>query len=262
MDRMRLYKWLDLRALRRFDRVILVHDGMKAIPGIDRIDERRLRVIENGLANSSPGETAALDSRVLAFCQGSVVVGAIGRLSPEKGFDRLIDAFARLLRFGVDAKLVVLGEGPERAALERTIVEKGLTGRVLMPGFVDGARHLPLFSTFVLSSSAEGLPISLLEAMRARVPIVATRVGGVPSVLGEAYGLLVEPNDVEALTTAIRRAVTDKSLASRLVNAAESRVRAFTSVRMAARYLDEYSELVSHNASVVHEPTQGLPSRR
>jgi glycosyltransferase involved in cell wall biosynthesis len=242
LDRMRLYKWLDLRALRRFDRVVLVHSGMRAIRGIDTLEESRVRVIENGLPDPGP-LASGLDPRLVAFCQGTVV-GAIGRLSPEKGFDRLIEAFSQLAAGGSKAKLVILGEGSERGTLERAIAEKGLTGRVLMPGFVDGPRHLSLFSVFVLPSLTEGLPISLLEAMRAGVPVVATKVGAVPAVLGDDCGLLVERDDVIGLTRALERVLTDAPLTADLVRASASRVRAFSSDRMVARYLDAYAELI------------------
>jgi glycosyltransferase involved in cell wall biosynthesis len=244
LDRMRLYKWLDLRALRRFDRVVLVHSGMRAIPGIDKLDASRVRVIENGLPDPDPmGSSAALDPRLVAFCQGTVV-GAVGRLSPEKGFDRLIEAFSQLVAGGSKAKLVILGEGPERGTLERAVAERGLTGRVLMPGFVDGPRHLSLFSVFALPSLTEGLPISLLEAMRAGVPVVATRVGAVPAVLGDECGLLVEQDDVTGLARALERVLTNAPLAADLVRASASRVRAFSSDRMVARYSDAYAELI------------------
>jgi len=262
LDRMRLYKWLDVRALRRFDRVVLVHEGMKAVRGIDTLGEERVRVIENGLPDSKPIDSGALDARVLAFCQDSVVIGAVGRLSPEKGFDRLIEAFARLVSGGVDAKLVVLGEGPERARLERMIVNKGLSGRVLMPGFVDGPSHLQLFSIFAMPSLTEGLPISLLEAMRAGLPIVATKVGAVPDVLGSSCGLLVEPNDIGTLTAALTRMIAEPSVASNLARAAERRVVAFSSDRMASRYLDEYLDVISRSEASIPETARGFASRR
>jgi|RhiMethySRZTD1v2_1073278.scaffolds.fasta_scaffold00793_7 glycosyltransferase involved in cell wall biosynthesis len=246
LNRMRLYKWLDVRALRRFDRVVLVHSGMKTIRGLDGLDSHRVAVIENGLAERD-GAPADMDSRLAAFCRGTVI-GAIGRLSPEKGFDRLIAAFAALVEKGSPAKLVILGEGPERAMLERAVADKGLGERVLLPGFVDGPRHLQLFSVFVLSSLTEGLPISLLEAMRAGVPVVATKVGGVPSVLGDDGGLVVERDDVTGLARALDRVLTDPSLAAALVRAASLRVRGFSNERMVARYMDEYAVLVRHGA--------------
>jgi glycosyltransferase involved in cell wall biosynthesis len=256
LDRMRFYKWFDLRALRRFDRVVLVHAGMRTVPGIDTLGDSRVRVIENGLPDADPAAAStAPDPRLVAFCRGPVV-GAIGRLSPEKGFDHLIAAFAQLVAGGSNAKLVILGEGSERGALERAVAERGLADRVFMPGFLDGPRHLPFFSVFVLPSLSEGLPISLLEAMRARVPVVATRVGAVPWVLGNTCGLLVEPDDVTGLARSLERVLADASVAAGLVHASASRVRAFSSDHMVARYLDAYAELVPHDARSIPEPAR------
>jgi glycosyltransferase involved in cell wall biosynthesis len=249
-DRLRLYKWLDRQALRRCDRVVLVHSDMTATAGLDLLDPRRVRVIENGIGDdglSSPPDDA--DRCIVDFCRHRPVVGAVGRLSPEKGFDHLITAFGRLAASGSEARLVILGEGPERSALERAIADKDLGDRVLLPGFVKSGRYLPLFDVFVQPSLTEGLPLSVLEAMRAGVPVVASRVGGVPQVLSHGEGgLLVEPGDVQGLERAVAQVLSDQSLAQRLVQTSKAMVRDFSSERMTNRYLEVYAELVAADA--------------
>jgi glycosyltransferase involved in cell wall biosynthesis len=256
-DRMRVYEWLDVHALRRFDRVVFVHSGMRTIPGLNRLDERRVRVIENGLPNQEQSGSSLHNPQLASFCTGHVI-GAVGRLSSEKGFDRLIDAFSRVVAAGAQAKLVILGEGPERAALEERVRAQGLSERVLMPGFVDATAHLSLFTVFALSSLTEGLPISLLEAMRAGVPIVATRVGAIPSIVGADCGVLVDADDVAGLADALQRALNDVSFAATISKAAAAKVREYSVSRMAARYLTAYEELTACKVPSPYPMTAGL----
>jgi glycosyltransferase involved in cell wall biosynthesis len=115
-----------------------------------------------------------------------------------------------------------------------------------MPGYRTEARdYLGLFDLFVLPSLTEGLPITLLEAMQAGVPIVASRVGGVPQVLEDGRGgVLVEPGNYGALAEAIRRCVDDRPAALRLAAHSKARLAThFSSKTMAAQYLALYREL-------------------
>lgn len=247
-ERMALYSRLDRLALRRADRVVLVHRGMTATPGLNRLHDHRWRVIENGIRVADRARpNGTLDAEVVRFCQTrSLVLGAVGRLSREKGLDILVRAASALLRSDDRSGLVILGEGPERPALERLSAELRLTDRVLMPGYRTYARdYLGLFHLFVLPSLTEGLPITLLEAMQAGVPIVASRVGGVPQVLEDGRGgVLVEPGDPGALADAIRRCVDDRPAALRLAAHSKARMATrFTSKAMALQYLALYREL-------------------
>ena len=123
-----------------------------------------------------------------------------------------------------------------------------MADRVLLPGYrKDAKRYLPLFSVFVLSSRTEGLPVTLLEAMQAKVPIVATRVGGVPDVLndGEA-GALVEAGNSEALAKVLEALAKDQGHPSRLAEKAYERVKeCYSSERMAQEYLEIYRTVLS-----------------
>jgi glycosyltransferase involved in cell wall biosynthesis len=245
--RMRLYQWLDRRVLRRIDRVVLVHREMLANPLLARRRDDRWRVIENGIGPSqAPGPPP--DDEIARFCRGSFTIGAVGRLSPEKGFHHLIAALGELVGNGFAARLVILGEGPQRPRLEAQAHASGLTGAILMPGFVVRARdYLPLFGAFVLSSATEGLPVAILEAMQARVPIVATRVGGVPDVLlGGRGGRLVAPGDPSALARAVRDVRENPQGAAEMAAAAYSEVTTrYSSARMARSYLELYREIAA-----------------
>ena len=171
-------------------------------------------------------------------------MGAIGRLSPEKGFNYLIEAIHKINSSSI--KLVIIGDGPERENLERLINKFGMKGKILLPGYMPEAfKYLPFFNVFVLPSLTEGLPITLLEAMQAGIPIIATRAGGVPETLndGEA-GIIVEPGDSKPLEKAIRLLCKDKEHARRLAGKAKEIAKTrYSSREMALRYYEVYKSL-------------------
>jgi glycosyltransferase involved in cell wall biosynthesis len=131
---------------------------------------------------------------------GRKIIVSVGRLTKSKGLSFLIQAFSELIKH-VDATLVLVGDGPEKMHLLKLIKEKKIEKRVIILGArKDVERILKLADVFVLPSIYEGFPISLLEAMAAKKPIVATRVGAIPDVIeNEVNGLLVEPKDVQGL---------------------------------------------------------------
>ena len=136
-----------------------------------------------------------------------LLVGTIGRLSDEKGFDLLIDAFALLVRQGLDAKLMIAGEGPEQAALQQQINSLGMSDRIRLVGFCeDTRRYLESLDIFVLSSHREGLPNVVLEAMAVGVPVIATRVGGVPRLVTDGVdGRLIDSGSVDQIANEIKK---------------------------------------------------------
>jgi len=132
-------------------------------------------------------------------------IGWVGRISHEKGADTLIEALPALT--DINLHLTLIREGVDHAKLERRVKELELGDRVSFHGEVSSASRLfPAFDLFVLSSRTEGTPITLLEAMHANVPVVATSVGGVPDVVSTEEALLVPANDPAALAFAIREA--------------------------------------------------------
>jgi glycosyltransferase involved in cell wall biosynthesis len=140
--------------------------------------------------------------------RGPHVLAAMGRLAPVKGFDLLVEAFARVAAAHPDWNLVIYGEGPERAALEARVGRLGLAGRVSLPGRIqDPSAHLAAAHAFVLSSSREGFPNALLEAMACGLPAVAFDCPSGPAeiVTHGRDGLLVAPGDVAGLAAALDR---------------------------------------------------------
>lgn len=133
----------------------------------------------------------------------------VGRLSPEKGQFLLIDALEELRRQGLDAELVLAGDGDLRPAIERYCIERGVQDRVRITGWVSGAvvrQEIEASRALVLSSFAEGLPVVLMEAMACARPVIATRVAGIPELVRDSLdGWLVAPGNAAELAAAMRQ---------------------------------------------------------
>lgn len=162
--------------------------------------------------------------------EAPLVLG-LGRLVAKKGFGVLLDAWPALLRGLPDATLVIAGYGDLRADLERQAAELGITPHVRFPGQLDRARAAAyiaasdLFALPIVREGVDGLPNTLLEAMGAGRPIVASRVAGVPDVITDGiHGLLVPERDADALAAAMLRLLRDPDLAARMGRAARARI--------------------------------------
>ena len=172
------------------------------------------------------------------------VIITAGRLAHEKAQHVLIDAFARLLADGLDARLVILGEGPERERLERRIAEHGLEEHIRLPGWADNPYAWMARSALcVLPSEFEGLPNTLIEAMACGCPVVATDCpGGTREILADgAHGRLVPVGDVAALAEAMKQTLADPPARKRL----ESRAADFSFERSVDSYEAEIERLCS-----------------
>jgi glycosyltransferase involved in cell wall biosynthesis len=179
---------------------------------------------------------------------GAPVVGNVAALVPHKGQRYLIDAALLVVQQVPDARFVILGEGELREHLEKYVRDHRLEKHVLLPGFrTDVLGCLKSFDLFVMSSVTEGLGTSLLDAMAAGRPIVATTAGGIPEIVADGVnGLLVPPRDAHALADAIVRALKDADLRRRLGEAGFARVnQRFTVDHMVAGTADVYQRVLS-----------------
>jgi|WetSurMetagenome_2_1015567.scaffolds.fasta_scaffold00064_41 glycosyltransferase involved in cell wall biosynthesis len=248
LSKMRVYDWLDSLSLNGVDAVITVNNSQQHSSKFRWCINKNVRCIPNGIAAAEAAELPSpSDNPVASFCKGHFIVGALGRLSKEKGYDVLIQAFHRLRNTTPDARLVIIGEGKERASLEALIKRLDLEAYVLMPGFMEqAAQYLPLFSCFVISSYTEGLPISLLEAMMAGTPVVSTDVGSIADILETGKtGALVKTGDIEGLSEAMLRICRNPSLAAQQALAAgEIVVSKYSAKNMALAYREVYTELM------------------
>ena len=143
-----------------------------------------------------------------------MIVGAAGRLSPEKGFETLIRAADRLLSLGGDFDLVIVGEGGEEARLRKLVDELGRGDRIRLLGYrTDMPEVFRAMDIFALSSLREGLPNVLLEAMASSVPVVATEIAGIPRLVADGQnGLLVPAGSEDALAQGLGLLLADADL--------------------------------------------------
>ena len=208
---------------------------------------RTFRTIHNGVRDCYLSERGRQDE---AAAHG-LVVGAVGRLTPRKGFDVLAEAAARLAPVLRLVEYVVAGDGEARPQLQSQLDQLGLQRAFRLAGArADIPDLLKGIDIFVLPSLDECLPLAVLEAMSAGKPVIASDVGGVSeAVVPEQTGILVPPGDVDALAGAIRRLVEDPGLRERLGAAARQRyLKMFTVERMVRQYAELYNELASRAA--------------
>jgi glycosyltransferase involved in cell wall biosynthesis len=244
-----LYRLLDQLLLRRLDAVVVVDEQMLRLSALARLARPALAI-----ANGIPSQLApagvredALTNKISGLRSSHpTLLGVVGRLSPEKNVSCLVEALQQLAASHAGLGLVILGDGPERERIEQSVAASKLAGRVLFGGYVANARdYLPLLDVLVIPSLTEGLPMILLEAMAARVPVIATRVGDIPAVLG-ALGVLVAPGDVKALAAAIATTVDNLPAHRALAGQAADRVAThYSASAMADRYSQVYRSVAA-----------------
>jgi glycosyltransferase involved in cell wall biosynthesis len=179
------------------------------------------------------------------------VAVALGALTPEKDHATIIAAAALLVRDLPDLHWVIVGEGPLRPELENQLKALAVPGTVHLIGELSDP-HLALSgaNVFVLSSVAEGLGSSILAAMAAGVPVVATRVGGVPDLLENGVGILIDPGNPASLAAAVRQVLTNPAISESLTLAGKARLPMYTVEAVAKQVSDVYrSEIHSLDGS-------------
>ena len=251
LDAVWLYERLDRISLRRIDAVVVVAPQMLQLAALRRIARERLHLIENGIpplaerrADLAARGVTALPPELIAFMARRPTVVAIGRLSREKGIDVLLEAFAQAARQH-PSQLLIVGEGPEREALQRQVHRLNLADTVRISAYLEGAdRLLEHAAGFVMSSLTEGMPLVLLEALQWGVPILATRVGAIPGLLeGLPRAQLVAPADPGALAAALERLPAAPASAGPDAASVLEPTSRFSSALMAEKYLDRYQKI-------------------
>ena len=225
-----LYYAIDRAAIRRHDRVVCVSDDLAARCVEGGTPSDRTVLIENAIdTDLARRQLTTREAKVRLGVRPEVfLVGGVGRLSPEKGFDLLIQAVAALVASGIDAELVIAGDGDDRSRLATLIAAQPDPSRFRLLGHQAEVGELfQALDAFALSSLREGLPNVVLEAMAYEAPIVATRIAGVPRLIEDGRtGLLVEAGDAAGLAAALRQLATDQTLSRNLAAAARTRVHA------------------------------------
>lgn len=232
--RARLYNQLDRWSLRAARQVLTMSEPFRRELIRKGVAPDRIAVVHNAIApdwgagSREPSVAAALRAR-LKIASGGKVILLVGRLSREKDHATLLAAMSKLRQNGAvpQARLVLVGDGPERARIEQEVGALGLAGAVTLTGQVPSAEpYYGIADVAVLSSLSEGSPNALLEAMAVGVPVVATRVGGVPEIVSDGENaLLVAPRDIAGMAGALEKVLTNRDLAGDLVREAHRTVQ-------------------------------------
>jgi glycosyltransferase involved in cell wall biosynthesis len=255
-----IYNHLDRMALKRFHGLAAVSDSVAQRLLASGVSASKIRTIANGIDVQT--FERARPSPVLDF-DGSKVVGMVARLDLQKGFEYLLRAAHELCGAFPELKVVIVGEGPDRNEIERMIQRLGLQSRVILAGqHSDMPAIYAAMDIFVLPSLNEGLPMTILEAMAACKPVIATRVGAVPRVIQDGEtGLLVDPGDTNGLRNALARLLTDSDLCCRIGAAGHDWVsRNYTSEAMALKYRQMYDDVLGTPA-IATVPAPALDNR-
>ncbi|WP_423823460.1 glycosyltransferase [Salinisphaera sp. SPP-AMP-43] len=248
----RKYRWLRRLLAPAISRFVPVSADLERwlIDDI-RIPSARVHLIRNGIdvdrfAPGAKEPVAGLSHIPVA----SRIIGTVGRLDPVKGFDGLLEAMALVVagQNSAPVHLVIVGDGPERDRLAKRIDELGLAKHVTLAGQRDDAdKLLRAFDMYVCSSIAEGIALTVLEAMASARPVVATEVGGNPELVEpETTGVLVPPRDAQALADALMRLLDDPDAAARMGAAGRDRaVERFSVNAMVDGYRNLYDALLA-----------------
>jgi len=248
----RFYEWLELRALRRFDRVITLSRYYEQwLAG--RVRGGRVVRIPSGfdIGRLVAGESGPARSASLSDTGGSTATGMtfgmLGRLSWEKNHELFFRAARRFLDGGGFARFLVAGEGPERPRLERRRNELGLEPSVEMAGYLLSPDFFGRVQVLIQCSRMENLPYSLMEAMARGRPVIATRVGGLSDLVEDGVnGFLVEPGDETALAERMGRLARDRELAARMGKAGREKLeREFSQKNNVQNHVKLYREVAN-----------------
>lgn len=246
---LKFYGWLDRRILRGFDRVVAVSEDVMKSLFQARIRSEKISLIPNGITRAAATGVDPLAlvcaRQELGIERNQRVALAVGRLSPEKGFEVLINAWRAVQTVAGPVKLIIAGGGPLQSRLEQRVARLGLNGMVMVTGVRrDIPALLAISDVFVMPSLTEGVSMALLEAMDSRTPVVATWTGGIPFVTGNE-AILVPPGNDMALAAGLIQAFNNPGQAQAMASRAEKRVvTMFSASGMIQKYMALYDEVL------------------
>jgi glycosyltransferase involved in cell wall biosynthesis len=232
--------------------VAVSREDRRRMVEVERIPERAIELVPNGI-DALPAGDGARVRRELGVEPDAPLAGAVAVLRPQKGLDVMVRAAAEAARAVPALRLVIAGEGPERARLEALAAELGAAERVTLLGHrSDVPDLLAALDVAVSSSWFEGSPLAILEYMDAGLPVAATRVGGVPDLIEDGvHGRLVEPGDAPALAGALVELLGDRGRAAAMGARGRERRRAEFDLDGTVRRLEGlYARLVDERGRV------------
>ncbi len=240
------YERLDRLILNFFNRVVAVTGFV-----FNKSSRKKRTIIENGLEVSRFGASSMSRQRIreqFGFKESDIVIGTVGRLSPEKNQQMLLEAAFEIFEEFDHARLLIVGSGPEELYLKKVAKILKIDKKVFFAGLLkDMPSIYPVLDIFVLTSLTEGLPLTILESMAARIPVVATNVGGIPNVIKDnVTGLLVESNNVSQLVRQLSTLIINEQKRLDLSNRAfECVTQRYSHNRMLDQYEALYQEVLN-----------------
>lgn len=244
----RLYQFCDIRLLKHFPRVITVSEPIRQ--QLIRAGARPSRVVKirNGIDAEYFRRQDGVKERMrseLSIPQNALVLGAVGRLSPEKRFDLLLQTAASLTEY--QPWVVIAGDGPSHQELVKLAVQLGIDARVKLLGHRSDVREIhQTFDIYVQTSDTEGIPNAILEAMALEVPVVATDVGGTRELIENLVtGVLVPPQRSEKLKQAIQFLHNNNNTGDLMVQASRKKAEVELSFLNRNRLLENVLEQLS-----------------
>ncbi len=232
------------------DRFFCVSDDIAdAVKAYRTVPGRKVVVVPNGIDTAAFATKGGCESlrRDLGISHGVPVIGTVGRLNEVKSQDLLIRSFAQVSNHDLKPHLLLVGDGPERHRLQQLAEDLGISDRVRFAGYQSRPEQfLQIMDIFALTSRLEGMPLVILEAWAAGLPVVASRVGGVPKMIAQGQtGLLFDSGDEAALTEAMDRLLAHPDEVQRLGEAGREYVRSRFDLRvMAETYERHYRNLL------------------
>jgi glycosyltransferase involved in cell wall biosynthesis len=225
-----VYRNVERELARVTTRLVAVSPEVRdELVGLDVAPAEKFSVIRLGIDLDRRIVDAAADGlelrRAFGVPEGAFVVGWIGRMTAIKHLPDVLAAFARVLESGIDARLCLVGDGPDREEVEQRAHELGIARFTLYLGYQrDIASYYALFDTLLLPSGNEGTPVVAIESLAAGTPVVATRVGGVPDVVSDGIdGFLTRIGDVGELSAALEKLARDPALREEMGRAGRER---------------------------------------
>jgi glycosyltransferase involved in cell wall biosynthesis len=230
---------------KKSDMVVAVSSSVKEYLLKSNVNKNKIIVIPNGIQLYQKKEESAAKRLCPAERKNKgMVVGNLANLFPQKGQIYLMEAFSKVLKAFPDARLELIGDGPERENLESKVAELGILKNVEFCGLVNNpSEKMKNWNIFVMPSLSEPFGIAILEAMQAGIPVIASEVGGIVDIVNKDNGILVKPADCELLAKKIVELYQDIKLQQKLVEAGFETIKKFDWAEIVKKYEELYSSI-------------------
>ena len=231
------------------EKIICVSDKIKEIMKPALTHPEKCVTVHSGIDLSRFEESSRIGKlhEELQLPLSTFLVGNVSAIAPHKDYFTFVDTAEILLKNDLDAKFLIIGDGPSRPEIEAYVAQKNLKNDILFLGFrQDIPEILPELDLFLITSETEGLGTTILDAFACQVPVVATDGGGIPEIVKNNHtGMLASVRDYNTLATHVLNVLTISSLRSRLIANATTFVQNFTKEATAAKTLAVYQEVLS-----------------